>query len=406
MTLPTRLRSLLARRPSPRWAVVALIGASILGGLATAPADGAPKAGVVKTKRGDSYAGDVDEAAVEGKVVVIGPTGGRTELFKQAVDTITYFASLKDEFDYRFAHLPPKDVPSRIALAKWAMGKKEYDLAAKATAEAKAVNPAAPDVAVMEKQIAASRPAPSTTQASTNPTTGPTAEASFKQTPPAKRLLTADEIQIVRQREMRPGDRTVKMQLPPELKKAAAAAGVITQAEIRTIAPMELATRVLKENNPDLTRLVKFQTDPIPLTEYRQKINRFIVSGCASTACHSPQKGGKFVLFAPFDKEEAALTNFVILQKWEGMADGAQRPMINRTQVGVSLLLGYMLPPEASKLPHPIVPGYKGIVRTVADPTYTAVTKWMGETLSPTTSTYEDIDLAVPPPPATRPSGK
>ncbi len=50
-----------------RWAVVAMVGASLLGGLAIESL-AAPKPGVVTTKRGEEYHGDVDETAIPGSV--------------------------------------------------------------------------------------------------------------------------------------------------------------------------------------------------------------------------------------------------------------------------------------------------------------------------------------------------
>jgi hypothetical protein len=384
-----------------RLVAAALVGASLLGGL-VASSEAAPKPGVVKDKQGVSYVGQVDEAAIAGKVVITDAKGSKTELFMQRVESIQYFDSVQAEFDARLAALNSnnnkKDLAGRVALAKWALEKKEPDLAARAAAEAKAINPASPEVAALDAQIAKVRPAPVATAPATGPATVPVAVSHG----PAKRTLTPEEIQLVRLREMKPGDKTARIQVPQELRKKAVDAGLITAAELRTIPPAELGMRILKSENEAMRNDVKIQTDPAPLAEFRLKVNKPLVAGCASAACHGQAQAGGFALFPDPAREEQALSNLVILQKHKS-ADG-QREMLNRTQPDASLLLGYMLPPEVSpKAPHPMLKEYKGMVRTVQDPVFVATRKWLSDSLVPYPPSYDDIDLTADPKPADAP---
>ncbi|MDB5296085.1 MAG: hypothetical protein JWO31_2068 [Phycisphaerales bacterium] len=381
-----------------RLALVAAVGGSLLAGLAR-PA--AAKPGMVKAKTGQVFQGDVDEAAKPGFVIIKQPTGPVT-INQANVDTITYFDTPKAEFDARMNNLGRQDVPGRVALARWALSQKELDLAGQAVASAKQIDPANAEVTALEKQVAAAqqavaatRPAPSTVPA--------TAAAGDPPRPPvlaAKRQVTPDEIQLVRQRELKANEK-IRMLVPPDLKKKIVEAGLKTAAEARAMSQPDIGLLVIAQGTPEMRREVKISADPVGVMDYRSKVNRSIVSGCASAACHGGDKGGKLVLFAPAENEAAAITNFVVLQKFERKNDGVLRPMVDRTQPLNSLLLSYLLPPNQSpRAPHPDVQGYKGMVKSSTDPVFVAAQEWMGRTLSANTPNYDDIDLSQDPKPA------
>jgi hypothetical protein len=216
---------------------------------------------------------------------------------------------------------------------------------------------------------------------------------------PAKRLLTADEIQRVRVREMPRGDKLARFEVLPGAKLAARDAGIITSGELKSLTRAELAIRVLTfPVNTAAKQHVKIVADPTPLVEYRQKVNHPLVASCASAACHGGKNGGALLLFGDPEKEDAALTNFVILQKFEKTIDAKPKSMIDRISPAKSLLLPYMLPREISRTPHPIVPGFTSAARGADDPVYIAASTWMGRTLIPIAPSYDDVDLTTPAP--------
>jgi hypothetical protein len=378
-----------------RLAVIALVAASLLGGLVASSA-AAGKPGVVKTKNGLEIMGDVDESAAE-TVTIIKADGKPTLVYKANVGSIKYFDSVKEEFDYRLKGLGRQDVPGHIALARWAIAKKEPALAAQAVASAKAIDPASTEVAALEKQLNIAKP-PATKPVAPPPATAPVTTGGG--VGPAKRLLTPEEITLVRLREMPRGDKTIKLQVLPTAKIAARDAGVINDVEFKSITLPELAMRILDSNNapPALKQQVKVLSDPAPLVEYRQKVNKVLVASCASAACHGGNQGGNLLLFPDPQKEDQVLTNFVVLQKFEKKVEGAVRSMLDRNNPEASLLLGYMLNPETSRTPHPKVEGFKAAARTVREPAYVAAMNWMGKSLIPIAAPYGDIDLTAPAP--------
>jgi hypothetical protein len=218
-------------------------------------------------------------------------------------------------------------------------------------------------------------------------------------------MLTPEEIQLVRVREMVPGEK-VRMQIPPAVRKKAVAAGLLTTKDLATIQDTELAVLVFEKGEPELQREIKVVGEPAALSAYRTKVNRALVSGCATAACHGGPAGGRLLLYGPANKEQTDLTNFVILQKFEGQAGGVPRYMIDRTQPLNSLLLGYLLPPTATKVAHPDVQGFRPLAKSATDPTFVAVRDWMGKTLSAKVPNYDDIDLTQGAKPATdKPAG-
>ena len=62
--------------------------------------------------------------------------------------------------------------------------------------------------------------------------------------------------------------------------------------------------------------------------------------------------------------------------------------MIDRDRPADSLLLQFSLPPNLSDHPHPEVPGFKPIVRTLKDPRYDQFLRWISNDLSPLQSDY------------------
>jgi len=388
--------------PFRRLAIVAVAAVSLLGGLALSL--GAAKAGYVTAKSGQEILGDIDDSAAD-TVTITTADGKKIQLFKANVASIKYFDSVQEEFDWRMKKLGTQDVPGRLALARWAVTKNEKGFAEKAVTSARQIDPKSADVAAMEKQLGMNKPPPppATVPAATKPV------AAGPKIGPAIRTLTADEIQLVRMREMHPqGDKTVKLQVPPPTKVAARNAGVITAEEFKTITMPELGLRIL--NSPDappaLKAQIKLMSDPVPLTEFRQKVNKPLVASCATAACHGGNLGGNMLLYPDPTKEEQALTNFVVFQKFEKTVDGTQRSMLDRTTPEASLLLAYMLPPELSRAPHPTVAGFKPAApRGKTDPIYLATLHWMGQTLIPVAAQYTDIDLTAPaPPPANAPA--
>ena len=384
----------LHRRMWTRLAVSACVAGSIFGGLAHV-AEAAPKPGMVKAKGGYVFQGQVDEEVIAGKVVITQANGQKVELFKQAVDSIVYFNTPREEFDARLATLGRQDVAGRIALARWALTKNEPALADQAVKAAKAIDPNNAELLALEKQVIAALPKPEV-----KPEVGPASKPATKPVEtvvgPAIRTLTAEEMQSVRLREIKNGEK-LRAQISPALRKQVIDAGLVPANQISKIQPPELAALILAEGTPAMKADLKLLGDPIALNDYKMKVNKVIVGGCAASNCHGAADSKTFRLFTTND-EESVLSNFVILQRTDRTIDGVRRLMIDRANPANSTLLSFMLPATISRVPHPDVPGFKPAVKNANEPGLLAARDWITNSLNVIPPSYEDIDLSRPPP--------
>src|SRR5688500_13965935 len=76
------------------------------------------KQGIVKTKDGLIYEGDVTEK--DDRITIKTKSGIETGIDRRLVEEITYAENVQAQFDERMAKLAENDVEGRIALARWA----------------------------------------------------------------------------------------------------------------------------------------------------------------------------------------------------------------------------------------------------------------------------------------------
>lgn len=387
----------LKRGVAKRWTAVVCVAASLVGGAAL-QTNAAPKPGLVKANGGYVFQGQVDEEAVPGKVIITQANGQKVELFRQAVESIAYFNTPREEFDARLGALGRQDVAGRIALARWAVSKKEPALAAEAVRAGRAIDPNNAELITLEKQLAAAipkTPAPATAPAPVA-TTKPATQPLEKVAGPAIRTLTPEELQKVRIRETKPGEK-LRAQISPELRKMVIDSGMVPANQISRAQPAELAALILAEGTAAMKAELKLLSDPIALMDYKMKVNKVVVSGCATAECHGSAESKTLRLFTTND-DASVYSNFVILQRTDRNVDGVRRLMIDRPNPANSALLSFMLPSTISRVPHPEVQGFKPPMKSQNDAGFAATRDWITNVLNVTPPSYEDIDLSAPPP--------
>jgi len=370
------------------------------------------KQGMVITHDGQAFEGDVDEAGTPGKVIVTDKRGIKTSLPRAAVDHKFYYDSPRDEFDAQMAkaHLKPKgskDVSGQLAAARWAIDHKQYDWAKEALDDAARIDPANADAKALQltvdKQLG---PGHTATQPGGSATQPSGADGGNHAGPkgPAKRMVTPKEIQAIRSLEWRQGDRSIKVKVPPDVRKRFIDANIVPDAG--HLSQNDLALAILQQGPPALRDQVQITSDPAPMVEFRQKVEKQIIQTCIQ--CHAAGKlqgeHNQLALF-PGDNEQSAYTNFIILQQFskEVQLKPKDRPieysMIDRTRPEGSLLLQYALPPDFADVPHPDAKAYKGAVKNKTDLRYRELGAWIQE-LAPIPPDYSFIDLTQPEPPA------
>ena len=397
--------------------------------------------GKVVTKQGQTFEGDVTERKDKGEIDIVQPNGARVTLNANNVrQPIQYDAapvpgdapapgtgpapepgSTQEVFQKRLAALGPRDVVGRITLARWAFERKEYDLAKQAASDAIQIDPRNQEARDLLLTIDAQRKLQSRTppQGQGQPGNRPAAPGGVAVAPEGAqgqghpdqghaaggampRPRTADEVNLIRQREWSRNDRNVKVRFQNDVKKRyLARARDVRPADFNNMNAVEQGWKIVHDRNAtdDMANDVRLTTDPLPLHEYKTIVQRAVLPGCAAAACHGGGPAGNFQLYPRADHDPEVYANFLNLSTYtrssgEGK-ESRKAQMIDRDRPADSLLLQYALPQNLSDNPHPDVPGFKPMFRTLKDPKYDQFLRWISNDLAPLQRDY-GIDLGHP----------
>jgi small nuclear ribonucleoprotein (snRNP)-like protein len=378
-----------------RW----MLGFVVVGLLASALL---AKQGIVVTRDGDKFTGDVTETD---KFVTVTLHGVQTTIDKRNVANIEYTKTIDDQFNDRRTKLANDDVKGRIDLANWASQNQRPDLAVQILLEARKIDPMNQDAARLleaaQQQVdmaakAASAPDKNAPAPHTNPAqeSAPPAIGPGK-TPPVRRLLNNDEINIIRQQELLPDDK-VRVQFNNDVIKEYLGNGDHDAAAFRNLTPVAQAIEIFTSGNAKLAKQVRILTDPPPLLEFRQKLYPMISSGCAASGCHGGTHAGNFGLYTG-DSTSAIYSNFYTLMTYAKTINGTQYLMLDRTLPDRSLFLEFSLPAAQADVAHPDVPNYRPRMRTKSDAPYAAMLDWLTNSLKPIPPDYHiDVSAKLP----------
>jgi hypothetical protein len=395
----------------------------LIGGIVLAAAASllVAKPGVVKTRDGTTFQGDV--TSDDTSVYITSKSGIQTKLDKRNVASIEDADSAAEQFGKQLSQLAPNDVDGRIKLARWAYDNRQYTDARAALDSALKIDPnnrAATELMdTIQRQVrlerdagtggapagatAATRPAPPATQGAAGAPgdAAPGGEAPAGAPPEGQRFLSPADINTIRQLEWNRSDANVRARLKGDVKRRFIEYSNASVREFNALNVVDQAWEILTKGTPEMRKDVEILTDPASLAEFRRPtVQGRILAGCATAGCHGTAGAGGFQLFTVGDNEAVAYTNFYILQKYAKTVDGRQQLMIDRAAPDTSLLVQYGLPAEVAEFDHPAVGAYRGIFRGRNDPTYNALVNWMGKTLEIVVPDY-GIEYT---PPTTRPA--
>ena len=291
------------------WMLAGVGGMMIASALWAAP-------GVVKTRDGQTFTGDISE---EPDQIIIESKGIRTTIGRQSVLTLSYSDSIEQTYRRRLAKLNPYDVHGRIELAHWLFENGSLKLARQVLEEAFTIQPHNRDVAdlllTIDRQeelelheARRHRPVQLAT-ADDNPRSVDAPPRPARASVPG-RLLAPEEINLIKQDELQDGQ-SVTVRFQNDVRRKYIAKEGIDPAEFNRLTPAKQAWAIIK-NGTDAMRKDVLLGDPPAMQQFK-KVQRTIVAGCA--ACHSEQKpGGNFALHFPAESEAAMYTNFLLLQ--------------------------------------------------------------------------------------------
>ncbi|WP_428939756.1 tetratricopeptide repeat protein [Fontivita pretiosa] len=359
--------------------------------------------GVVRTRDGQTYQGDV---TVGNEVVRIRLHGVETILQKADVESIELKSDYEADFRQRLSKLDEKDVAGRIALAREAFDRRRYDLAREALENALSVDPnsreATDMLRLVQRQIELERDRAATAGEATV-AAGAAPSTPSSRLPPTpvhsgdRRLLTPADVEVIRRKELKPGDSGVRISIDPAVRKRFAESQNMTLAEFNAKPPVQQALEIFEKGDPDMQQRVRIASDPPAILEFRRQIQPMVLQNCATAACHGGSAGGSLILYSPADNDLVTYTNFYILMTWEkpiadtgGVFGNSAKRLIERGRGEQSLLANFGLPINIAEYDHPLVGGkpIQPMFRNKDDPKYRALVEWMNRSLSPIQPDY------------------
>ena len=359
--------------------VVAMLGSVVLA-----------RQGMVVTQDGQRYTGDVVEQATSVNIVQPDPKGGKrtVTINKGNIKDIVYADQVAEQVKKSVAKLGRRDADGRVSLAEFARDNGAYDVARDVLEEALKIEPdnkrAKDDLESVDAQIRLQRgekPLPPTSQTSNETPTTRESTSEAPSSPMATRMVTPEEINRIRQLEW-DKNQQLRITIDADARKRFLAGSDVTVAQFQRLSVQEQAVQILTNGKPDLWSGVHILTDPATVSDFKARIQKIVIAGCATSGCHGGPKhdGGTFYLFtsAP-NANEMAYTNFVIMQTYVQTVDKVQKPLVNREFPERSTLLQYMLPQNVAETPHPKATNFRSMVRTKSDPRFQQTFAWIHE---------------------------
>jgi hypothetical protein len=377
---------------------------------------------VVKTRDGTSYEGDVEQ---QGDNVIITIHGVRTVIQKSNVESIQPAGDYQKMFRERIEKLAADDAAGRIALAREAFDRRQYDLSRDTLENALAIDPNNAEASrllnTVQSQIRLERlrsaSAPAGGAAGAEPATRPQVAG---QAALDRRFLTQADIQAIRRKELKPSDARVGIRFEGDVKRRFADMQNITFAEFTAKPVVDQAIDILTKGEPEMREKVQIVGDPQSIQVYKRDIQPLVLQSCSTIGCHGGPSGGGFVLLYPANSDVVSYTNFYILNSFsrleggstvgEGVFSPSQVKLIERGRGEHSLLANYGLPIDQAEFDHPLVKDrpISPIYRDKDDARYRTVVDWMNNALAQPEPQYEiqfTPPTAAAPPASAAPQG-
>lgn len=361
--------------------------------------------GVVETTDGQRFVGELTEG---GAGVAVEASGIRTVVPRDQIASIRYTGTFEEEFARRLKALDDADAAGRAALAREAFASGAYELAEVAAEQALEIAPeneqAADLLTTTRRQIRLelARRVERESALSARPRLMPQ--------PAASGLLDAEQINLIRQEELKPTDYGVRILLPASLRREFAFERNTPVAQFLRRSTLEQALAVIEHGTPEQRAQVRIGSDPSGLLEFKRFVQPLVLNGCASSGCHGGDGAGGLALVQPANSDAATYANFLILAmhrhapgEGRGPFAPTEVPMVVRGAADRSLLANYMLPAEIAEHDHPPVRGFRsgGLLRDRDDPRYRRLAAWMEIWLTHREPRYESLTTTRPTTPST-----
>ena len=360
--------------------------------------------GVVKTQDGAIYSGDITEHSDQ---VTVDSKGIHTTIPRDRLRSLTYSDSIEQEFHNRLSHLTHYDVPGRIELAQWLFENKSFDLAMQVLDEARQLQPRNADVGQMIQTVLRQEEMEESERRKHAPVQLAAVEGGAPAPTPARtarpapaRMLSADEINLVKQDEWQQGQQ-VRATFRDDVRRKYMAQSGVDPADFNRLTPSQQAWAIVQNGTPEMKKDV-LVSDPPAIQQFKKVQQQLIYTGCAN--CHGGERSlGNFALHFPAESDAATYTNFIILQKYEAKVGDRSYFMLDRERPGDSLLIQFALPLDIGQPPHPKAANYNGAIKSRSDMRLKGAADWIAS-LTPVVPDYSALDVSSRAGPPTRPA--
>jgi hypothetical protein len=361
--------------------------------------------GVIITNDGRYIVGDIDDTG--GDIVNITVHGIATGFQRIGIASIEYNDNILREFNDRLGKLPDADVKGRMDLAQWALDRHQYDLARQAALAAQKVAPENSDIDklldTIQSQQTLDAKNESAARTALEPPKNPVGPPATAPAGAPQRYLADDDINLIRQSELRSTD-VVRVNFLNNVRDRYLATQGTDAATFNNLTPTGQAVAIISAGDPALARDVKIISDPQALLVFRNQIEPRLLMGCAASGCHGGSSDTSFFLYSNAASTQAWYTNFFILSTFRTKVivsdlfgkGPAMRPLIDRFHANNSPLAQYSLPANLVANPHPTVTGWKPVFYTQQDPGYAQLIDWMGGMLKPVVDENYGIQFDLP----------
>ena len=357
--------------------------------------------GSVRTRDGRTIEGDITEQGTE---VQITTKAGSIKLKTDEVSAITYAANVREQYEQKLKALP-KDAGSRAHydLARWLYDQREYELARTEVNRAIELDPNNADAITLRTTIERQS---QLQKGNPNDPARPNPNRPVGNRPTGKdrNLLNADQINTIRQNEMRDDETNVRVRLQGDVRNRFVALENLEPRDFNRLPETQKAIAILKSEkaSAEMRQDVRIVTDPVALLDFKQRIQPLLLQGCATSNCHAPgsPNAGRFVLHAPADNEAVTYTNFYYLTQFRSKVENARpagafeqstRKAIDRVHPRDSLILHYGLPRDIAEFDHPEVPNWTNVFRNTQEPRYQQTLAWIADVLLAVEPKYKEI---------------
>ncbi len=325
----------------------------------------------------------------------------------------TQVLSVDAEYAQRFKALKSDDFDGHFALAQWCQDRQRWDLVKK---QCSYILGLAPDYANAKLLLELANNELSKRAEAAQQKTGAKPEEEESGAPAAP-LLSEHDIQRLKLYEYSldgPPEK-LRVRFPKKERQQEVEQLVVRdlkgdpdfdahrERQLLQGAPFEKLRLILKYTGMKYADRIEIIGDTEKFATFRRKIVPLLQKSCMNSGCHGSGVAEVFRFPAGSRQSEPfAYTSFLLLDRMVT----SQGPLLDRGNPEDSVLLGFMLPPDATRMPHPPV-DHKRItpaLRGTSDRNYSMIKEWIGTLIVPHPAYKLEYAFPNPLPPASQPA--